>query len=68
MNAQDRKRLTTLTAQVETLLNAPPKVNPRIRNIDVLEAFLGDVQAVTNGNTPTALTFLTREAKEAGEL
>lgn len=69
MTKAEVARLNKLIDQTNAFLDhGTPKVNPQIRNIDVLEALLADVRAVAAGTLPTGLTLLTREAKEIGEL
>ncbi len=58
MNKNDTARLTKVLAQVDELLDAPSKENPTIMNIDVLEAFYGDVTHIRNGREPKELAAL----------
>lgn len=68
MNVKDRNRLTTIRATADRLLNAPMVVNPRVTNMDVMEAVLEDVRAVAAGQEPKELDALVVRAQEAGEL
>lgn len=63
MNQKDTARLSLVLTQVDELLNAPAKQNPTIMNIDVLEAFYGDVTHVRNGRDPKELAALIERDK-----
>lgn len=58
MNGADRKRLKQAIDNVDALLSSGPSVNPTVRNIDVLEAFLYDVKLALNSRDSNELQKL----------
>lgn len=61
---KERQAFAKLKELTDELLNAPPSVNPRFRNIDVLEALLGDMTSVLNGHKASALADMVKEERE----
>lgn len=65
MTKAEYAKLTKLTGQVDELLNAGPTKTNTILNIDVLEAFLGDVISIKNGGNAKEIPALCEQDKQA---
>jgi len=50
--------------QANTLMNAGPKLDNPITNADVIEAILGDISKVLNGQCPSDLGKYVEQDKE----
>jgi hypothetical protein len=68
MTGKDRARLDTMRSRANRLLDSPPRMNPVVRTIDVLEAVLDDVRTITGGREPLEVAKLVTKAQGAGEL
>lgn len=68
MNTKDRARLDIMRSRANRLLDSPPRMNPVVRTIDVLEAVLDDVRTISGGRDGQAVAELMERAQKAGEL
>lgn len=58
MNAKDTKRLQAVIDQANKLMNVTPQLNPVVRDVDVIECTLADLQRVLMGKDPVELAKL----------
>lgn len=68
MNAKDRKATDLVRKLADDMMNAKPKVNPVVRNTDIIEALIGDLGALANGYQPKEMVRLTELAISEGEM
>ena len=58
MNAQDRRRVEAIIRKANQLMDATPQLNPVVRDVDVVEGILADLQSVMMDRTGTELDRL----------
>lgn len=68
MNSTDRARVKRVKDMANQLMDSKPSVNPVVKNVDIIEALIGDLGAIEYGNTPHNMAALIKRADEAGEL
>lgn len=58
MNVKDTQRLGEVLRKVDRLLDSGPLPSGNIRNIDVLEALIGDIRTVMQNREPDEIHAL----------
>jgi hypothetical protein len=58
MTKTDHARMALIIEQANKLMNVLPAVNPKVTNVDVIEAILGDIALIDHGWSPKHLAAL----------
>lgn len=69
MNAMERNQIQKIKDDANRLMDSKPMVNPVVRNVDIIEALIGDLGAIgSKAYPPHNVADLVKLAEDNNEL